>query len=218
MEEGRNTASCEIEAQEGYVPFYSDLAVTPSIARHYTSLRSSSLSTRATYKDLFMLSDISASTQATSPSTLPTPLDERLAPIMRFIFLSILAPAVVSTTLSDNMIRDLSTAQTEALEQRSRLENRDTSITYSAWATDPKNENELLETRKFLNDTVVDQNRLITFYKAHDGSTFVWGGLTLDAGALEKVKAYPKIEKVKIQVKKKYHRAISREEEKETPT
>lgn len=57
---------------------------------------------------------------------------------------------------------------------------------YMAWATDPNNDNELLETRKFLNDTVVDRNHFITSFKARDGSSFVWCGLTLDAGALHK--------------------------------
>ncbi|KAH8730501.1 peptidase S8/S53 domain-containing protein [Phaeosphaeriaceae sp. PMI808] len=134
-----------------------------------------------------------------------------------FIFLSILAPAVVSTILSDTMIRDLSIAQLEPPDQSSRLENRDAGTTYMAWATKPKNDNELLETRKFLNDTVVDRNHFITSFKARDGSSFVWGGLTLDAGALQKVKAYSKLKDVMVEPKVKKHLAISRKEEEEIP-
>ena len=130
-----------------------------------------------------------------------------------FIFLSILAPAVVSTILSDTMIRDSSVAQPEAPDQSSRLENRDAGTTYMAWATNSKNDNELLETRMFLNNTVVDHNHFITTFKARDGSSFVWGGLTLDAGALQKVKACFKLKNVMVEPKAKKHLAINREEE-----
>jgi hypothetical protein len=65
-----------------------------------------------------------------------------------------------------------------------------------AWATDPYNEEELQETRKFLNEIVVDRDHFITSVQNPDCTMFIWGGLTLDEAALEKVKAYPGLEDV----------------------
>jgi hypothetical protein len=59
-----------------------------------------------------------------------------------------------------------------------------------AWATDPHNVSELQETRKFLNETVVDKGHFITTAQTPDLSMFIWSGLTLDEAALEKVKKY----------------------------
>jgi hypothetical protein len=86
-----------------------------------------------------------------------------------------------------------------------------------AWATNPKNDEELLETRKFLSDTVVDRKHFITFFKACSGNSFIWGGLTLDAGALRKVKAYSKLQDVMIGSRKKNSLAASGEGEEEIP-
>lgn len=70
------------------------------------------------------------------------------------------------------MIRDPSIAQPEAVDQSNRLEDRDAGTTYMAWATNPRDDDELLEVCKFLHDTVVDHNHFITFFKARDGSSF----------------------------------------------
>lgn len=130
-----------------------------------------------------------------------------------FLFLSILAPAVVSTMLSNIAGRDQSVVQLEASEESGRLENQDADTTYMTWATDPQNDNELIETRKFLNDTVVDQNQFITTFKARDGSMFIWGGLTLDDAALKKIQAYPKIKDIMVEPEVEDDLKISRGEE-----
>lgn len=130
-----------------------------------------------------------------------------------FVYLSILVPAVVSTILSDSMPRDSSIAQREASEQRSSLEARDEGTTYMVWATNPGNDKEVEDTRKFLNETVIDKDAFITHFKARDGTIFVWGGLTLDDAALQKVKAYPNIKDVAIEPQIEEDLAIAREEE-----
>lgn len=68
-----------------------------------------------------------------------------------------------------------------------------------AWATDPQNEGEIEETRKFLNDTVEDKSRFITTFKARSGDLFVWGSLTLDGAGLKKVQAYPNVKNVMVE-------------------
>jgi hypothetical protein len=133
---------------------------------------------------------------------------------MRFLFyLSILAPTAFSSMLSDPTARDTDVTQPEALGQSRRLENRDADTTYMAWAADPQNENDIAETRKFLNETVVDKNQYINVFKARDGSSYLWGGLTLDDAALEKVQAYSKIKKVMVEPEVEEDLAISREDE-----
>ncbi|KAJ4319958.1 hypothetical protein N0V94_003628 [Neodidymelliopsis sp. IMI 364377] len=105
-------------------------------------------------------------------------------------------------------------AQPEA-SSANRPRNRDEdTTTYMAWATDPKNDAEIQETWKFLNDTVVTKH-FITHWKAQDGSSFGWGGLTFDDGALEKAKAYPKLKDVMIEPDVEYDLAITREVEEE---
>lgn len=59
-----------------------------------------------------------------------------------------------------------------------------------AWATNPENVEELLETRKFVNKTVVDHNHSIASFKPREGSSSIWGGLTLIAGVFQKVERY----------------------------
>jgi hypothetical protein len=133
-----------------------------------------------------------------------------------FLFLSILAPTVFSTLLSDTAIRESSVSRRETSDQSSHLENRDEDTTYMAWATDPTNENELKETREFLNNTVVDKNQWISYHKV-DGKSAVWGGLTLDDAALKKVQAYPKLKDVMIEPEVEDDLVISRGDEDSLP-
>lgn len=134
-----------------------------------------------------------------------------------FLLLSILAPAVVSTILADTVVRGSSEVQREDSDRNSRLENRDAGTTYMVWATDPQNDNEIRETREFLNSTVIDKNQFITAFKARDGTSFIWGGLTLDDAALRKVQAYSKVKDVMVEPEVEDDLAISRGEEEAIP-
>jgi hypothetical protein len=134
-----------------------------------------------------------------------------------FLFVSILAPALGSTILPNTVVRDPSVAQAEALEEDSRLKDQDAGITYMAWATDPKNDNELQETRKFLNETVINKDQFITTVQTPDHGMFIWGGLTLDDAALKKVKAYSKLKDVMVEEDVEDDLAISLGEEEEKP-
>jgi hypothetical protein len=141
-----------------------------------------------------------------------------LASTMRFfLFLSILAPAIGSTILPNTVARDPSVAQAEALEKNSRLKDRDAGTTYMAWATDPKNDNEIQETRKFLNETVVNKDEFISTVETPDRGMFIWGSLTLDDAALKKVKAYSKLKDVMVEEDVEDDRAISPGEEEAKP-
>jgi hypothetical protein len=68
-----------------------------------------------------------------------------------------------------------------------------------AWATDSISDSELRKTRKFLNETVVSKDQLITIFDVPDRSIFIWSSLTLDDAALEKVEAYPKLQEVRLE-------------------
>jgi hypothetical protein len=111
---------------------------------------------------------------------------------------------LLSTLPHNTMTGDASVAQPEeASDQSTWLKGRDAGTTYMAWATNAKDYNEILETRKFLKNTVVDPKRFIISIKARSGDSFVWGGITLDADALHKVKAYPGLKDVMIEPKVK---------------
>jgi hypothetical protein len=60
-----------------------------------------------------------------------------------------------------------------------------------AWATDPKNLEELQKTPAFLNQTVVDKKELISFFYPDNNANAVWGWLTLDDSALKNLKDWP---------------------------
>jgi hypothetical protein len=66
-------------------------------------------------------------------------------------------------------------------------------ITYIALASNPNNDKEIQETRKFLNEKIVDKTESIITFKAPDRTMYVWGCLTLHVAALEEVRAHPGI-------------------------
>ena len=112
--------------------------------------------------------------------------------VMRWlVLLPIMAQAVVSS-LQDRP----SAVQVE--EQSPGLHRRGAYTTYVAWASDPKNQTQLQETRKFLNETVLNDASPITIFQPLSGNSFLWGGITLDDAALKKVQAYPAIKAVKL--------------------
>jgi hypothetical protein len=85
---------------------------------------------------------------------------------------------LLSTLPNNTMTGDASVAQPEeASDQSTWLKGRDAGTTYMAWVTNPKDDNEILETRKFLSNTVVDPKHFITSFKARSGDSFVWGGI-----------------------------------------
>jgi hypothetical protein len=116
-----------------------------------------------------------------------------LIELMRcLLFISLVAGVVFSAELSDTMPRESSVSQGGAMG----LVERATGATWMAAAKNPKNDKEIDETRKLLNETVVDKNRFITTFKSRNGNTYMWGGLTLDDAGVKKVRADPRIKYV----------------------
>jgi hypothetical protein len=115
------------------------------------------------------------------------------------LFLPLFSSLVLSAVLSDIIARDsVVSRQGPPIAQPGRGA---AIATYIAWAKDSDNYDKLQETRKFLNETVVDKNTPIRILKPIEGRPFLWGSLRLDDAALKKVKEHPNIQHVAVEPK-----------------
>jgi hypothetical protein len=106
---------------------------------------------------------------------------------------------VISAVLPDTIARDsVVSRQGPPIAQPGQGA---TIATYIAWAKDSDNQEKLGETRKFLNETVVDKKTPIRILKPIEGRPFLWGSLRLDDVALKKVKEHPNIQHVSVEPK-----------------
>ncbi|KAF2125230.1 subtilisin-like protein [Dothidotthia symphoricarpi CBS 119687] len=115
--------------------------------------------------------------------------------------------AAAPNTTSMEVAASKSASSEEAAPQEStslpqsetQMKPRDGGITYMAWAKNSDNLDEIMETNRFLNNTVVDKSERINFCKPRPGKRLLWGSLTLDDAALKKVQEYPGIERVLVE-------------------